>query len=52
MTDVYGTQKNVVVELSRDDLTKIKGIGSTTAEKLYNAKIRTVKQNPDITPER
>ncbi len=52
MTDVYGTQKNVVVKLSRDDLTKIKGIGTTTAEKLYNAKIVTVRQIAEMTPER
>ncbi len=52
MTDVYGTQENVVVEPSRDDLTKIKGIGSTTAEKLYNAKIISVKQIAEMTPER
>ena len=52
MTDVYGTQKNVVVELSRDDLAKIKGIGTTTAEKLYNAKIVTVRQIAEMTPER
>ncbi len=52
MTDVYGTQESVVVELSRDDLTKIKGIGSTTAEKLYNAKIVSVRQIAKMTPER
>lgn len=52
MTDVYGTHENVVVELSRDDLTKIKGIGTTTAEKLYNAKIISVKQIAEMTPER
>lgn len=52
MTDVYGTNENVVVNLSRDDLTKIKGIGSTTAEKLYNAKIVTVRQIAEMTPER
>ena len=52
MTDVYGTQESVAVELSRDDLTKIKGIGSTTAEKLYNAKIVSVRQIAKMTPER
>jgi len=52
MTDVYGTHENMVSEPSRDDLTKIKGIGVTTAEKLYNAKIETVKQIAEMTPER
>ncbi len=52
MTDVYGTQESVVVELSRADLTKIKGIGTTTAEKLYNAKIVSVRQIAEMTPER
>ena len=52
MTDVYGTHESVVVELSRDDLTKIKGIGTTTAEKLYNAKIVTVRQIAEMTPEK
>ena len=52
MTDVYGTHENIVSEPSRDDLTKIKGIGSTTAEKLYNAKIVSVRQIAEMTPER
>ena len=52
MTDVYGTQENIVSEPPRDDLTKIKGIGATTAEKLYKAKIVTVKQLTKITPEK
>jgi len=52
MTDVYGTQENIVNEPSRDDLTKIKGIGATTAEKFYNAKIVTVKQIAEMTPEK
>ncbi len=52
MTDIYGTQENVVAEFSRDDLTKIKGIGSTTAEKLYNAKIVSVRQIAEMTPDR
>ena len=52
MTDVYGTHENIVSEHSRDDLTKIKGIGATTAEKLYNAKIITVKQIAEMTPEK
>ena len=52
MTDIIGTHESVVVALSKDDLTKIKGIGTTTAEKLYNAKIVTVKQIAEMTPER
>jgi len=52
MTDVYGTHENMVSEPSRDDLTKIKGIGATTAEKLYNAKIETIQQIAEMTPER
>lgn len=50
MTDVYGTHENNVSEPFRDDLTKIKGIGTTTAEKLYNAKIVFVKQIAEMTP--
>jgi len=45
MTDVYGTQEQKISELSRDNLTEIKGIGSTTAEKLYNAKIVSVRRS-------
>ncbi len=52
MTDVYRTHENIIIEPSRDDLTKIKGIGITTAEKLYNAKIVTVKQIAEMTPEK
>lgn len=52
MTDVYGTQENIVSEPPREDLTKIKGIGSTTAEKLYKAKIVTVRQLTEVTPEK
>jgi len=52
MTDVYGTQEQKISELSRDNLTEIKGIGSTTAEKLYNAKIVSVRQIAEMTPER
>jgi len=51
MTDVYGTQEQKISELSRDNLTEIKGIGSTTAEKLYNAKIVSVRQIAEMTPE-
>ena len=42
MTDVYGTHENIVSDSSKEDLTKIKGIGATTAEKLYNAKIVSI----------
>ena len=52
MTDVYGTQENIVSEPSREDLTKIKGIGANTAEKLYKAKIVTVMQIVEMTPEK
>lgn len=52
MTDVYGTHQDVGSEPSRDDLTEIKGIGTTTAEKLYNAKIVTIRQITEMTPER
>jgi len=52
MTDVYRAHENVDTELSRDDLTQIKGIGTTTAEKLYNAKIISIKQIAEMTPER
>lgn len=52
MTDVYGTNQNNSIEASRDDLTKIKGIGKTTAEKLYNARITTVRRIVEMTPER
>ncbi len=52
MTDVYGTQEQKISELSRDNLTEIKGIGSTTAEKLYNAKIVSVRQIAEMTPEK
>jgi len=59
MTDVY---ENINVELSEgeavalpqttDDLTKIKGIGSGTAEKLNVRKIYTYRQLAEITPEK
>ena len=52
MTDVYGTQEEKISEVSKDDLTEIKGIGTTTAEKLYNAKITSVRQIAEMTPER
>ncbi|MHA1241114.1 MAG: helix-hairpin-helix domain-containing protein [Promethearchaeota archaeon] len=48
MTDVYGSQENIVSEPT----TKIKGIGATTAEKLYNVKIITVRQIAEMTPEK
>ena len=50
MTDVY--HENIDSEPFRDDLTKIKGIGATTAEKLYNAKILTVQQISEMSPEK
>ena len=52
MTDVYGTHEQKISELSRDDLTEIKGIGSTTAEKLYNAKIVSIRQIAKMSPEK
>jgi len=52
MTDVYGTQEQKISELSRDNLTEIKGIGSTTAEKLYNAKNCIGKEIAEMTPEK
>ena len=52
MTDVYGTQEQKISEFSPDDLTEIKGIGSTTAEKLYNAKIVSIRQIAKMTPEK
>jgi len=52
MTDVYGTQEQKISELSRDNLTEIKGIGSTTAEKLYSAKIVSVRQIAEMKPEK
>ena len=52
MTDVYGTHENIINNLSRDDLTKIKGIGTTTSEKLYNAKIVRIQQIAEMTPEK
>ena len=47
MTDVY---EKIVSKPSRDDLTEIKGIGTTTSDKLYNANIVTVKQIAEMTP--
>jgi len=52
MTDVYGTQEQKISEFSRDNLTEIKGIGSTTAEKLYSAKIVSVRQIAEMKPEK
>ena len=51
MTDVKGTQEQKIVDHTRDDLTEIKGIGATTAEKLYNAKIASILQIAKMTPE-
>ena len=52
MTDVYGTQEQKNSELSQDNLTEIKGVGPTTAEKLYNVKIVSIRQIADMTPEK
>jgi len=52
MTDTYQALEIKISESSKDDLTKIKGIGTTTAEKLYNAKIVSVQQIAEMTPDR
>ena len=52
MTDVYGTHEQKISEFSQEDLTEIKGIGSTTAEKLYNAKIVSIRQIAKMSPEK
>jgi len=52
MTDTYQALEIKISESSKDDLTKIKGIGTTTAEKLYNAKIVSVQQITEMTPAR
>ena len=52
MTDVYGTQEQKNSELFQDNLTEIKGVGPTTAEKLYNVKIVSIRQIADMTPEK
>jgi len=52
MTDVYGTHEQKISELSQENLTEIKGIGSTTAEKLYNAKIVSIRQIAKMSPEK
>ena len=59
MTDVYekidiGLSEEKTNDLPQitDDLTKIKGIGSGTAEKLNVRKIYTYRQLAEITPEK
>ena len=62
MTNVYQESPEIIVEApeerasklpqTTDDLTKIKGIGSGTAEKLNVRKIYTYRQLADITPEK
>ncbi len=55
MTDVYeklSEEKTVGLSQTTDDLTKIKGIGSGTAEKLKIRKIYTYRQLAEMTPEK
>ena len=59
MTNVYEKinvelpeEKTIALPQSTDDLTKIKGIGSGTAEKLNVRKIYTYRQLAEITPEK
>ena len=59
MTDVYEKlkvdlpeEKTIALPQDIDDLTKIKGIGSGTAEKLNIRKIYTYRQLAEITPEK
>ena len=59
MTDVYEKirvklpeEKPIGLPQTTDDLTKIKGIGSGTAEKLNVRKIYTYRQLAEITPEK
>ena len=59
MTDVYeklnvelSEEKAILSAQAIDDLTKIKGIGSGTAEKLNVRKIYTYRQLAEITPEK
>ena len=59
MTDVYEKinvelleEKAIALPQATDDLTKIKGIGSGTAEKLNVRKIYTYRQLAEITPEK
>ena len=62
MTNVYHKSSEIIVEApeerenklpqTTDDLTKIKGIGSSTAEKLNTRKIYTYRQLAELTPEK
>ncbi len=59
MTDVYekikvghSEEKSIGLPQTADNLTKIKGIGSGTAEKLNARKIYTYRQLAEITPEK
>ncbi len=59
MTDVYEKinvelpeEKTIALSQTTNDLTKIKGIGSGTAEKLNVRKIYTYRQLAEITPEK
>jgi len=62
MTNVYHKTPEIIVETLKeqadklsqttDDLTKIKGIGSGTAEKLNTRKIYTYRQLAELTPEK
>ena len=59
MTDVYEKikvkfpeEETIALPQNTDDLTKIKGIGSGTAEKLNFRKIYTYRQLAEITPEK
>jgi len=59
MTDIYEKisveppeEKTITLPQTTDDLTKIKGIGSSTAEKLNTRKIYTYRQLAELTPEK
>ena len=62
MTNVYHKSPEIIVEAleeradklhqTTDDLTKIKGIGSGTAEKLNARKVYTYRQLAELTPEK
>ena len=62
MTNVYHKSPEIIVDVleeradnlpqTTDDLTKIKGIGSGTAEKLNARKIYTYRQLAELTPEK
>jgi len=59
MTDIYERisveppeEKTITLPQTTDDLTKIKDIGSSTAEKLNTRKIYTYRQLAELTPEK